>query len=73
MNTLTQQYRTRSEHEGLMDRIRRWAMFGNVDAVLWIDYAKANQPPGSFKMGPRESRPFGPGHLQAPKAPRGFV
>ncbi|CAK9012361.1 unnamed protein product [Durusdinium trenchii] len=64
MNTLTHQYRTRSEHEGLIDRIRRWAMFGNVDAVLWIDYAKANQPPGSFKMGPRESRPFGPGHLQ---------
>ena len=26
---------------------------------------QANQPPGSFKMGPRESRPFGPGHLQA--------
>eukprot|EP00434_Breviolum_minutum_P011494 symbB.v1.2.010133.t1/scaffold618.1/size180184/10 len=64
MNTLTHQYRTRSEHEGLIDRIRRWAMFGNVDAVLWIDYAKANQPPGSFKMGPRESRPFGPAHLQ---------
>eukprot|EP00438_Fugacium_kawagutii_P020439 Skav233816 [mRNA] locus=scaffold5904:35715:36953:+ [translate_table: standard] len=64
MNTLTHQYRTRSEHEGLIDRIRRWAMCGNVDAVLWIDYAKANQPPGSFKMGPRESRPFGPAHLQ---------
>eukprot|EP00913_Durusdinium_trenchii_P002495 g2307.t1 len=30
MNTLTHQYRTRSEHEGLIDRIRRWAMFGNV-------------------------------------------
>ena len=55
-----------------------------VDAVLWIDYAKAqpqqkgsdagylrpsrvqaNQPPGSFKMGPRESRPFSPAHMQA--------
>jgi len=64
MNTLTHQYRTRREHEGLIDRIRRWAMFGNVDAVLWIDYAKANQPPGSFKMGPRESRPFSPAHMQ---------
>lgn len=64
LNTLTQSYRARREHEVLIDRLRRWAMFGNVDAVFWIDYTKANQPPGSFKMGPRESRPFSPAHMQ---------
>eukprot|EP00440_Ansanella_granifera_P029322 gb/GFBE01031848.1/.p1 GENE.gb/GFBE01031848.1/~~gb/GFBE01031848.1/.p1 ORF type:complete len:434 (+),score=91.42 gb/GFBE01031848.1/:1-1302(+) len=64
LNTLTQSHRARREHEALIERLRRWAMFGNVDAVFWIDYAKANQPPGSFKMGPRESRPFSPAHMQ---------
>lgn len=64
LNTLTHNYRTRREHEVLIDRLRRWAMFGNVDAVFWIDYCKANQPPGSFKMGPKESRPFSPAHMQ---------
>lgn len=64
LNTLTQKYRARREHEVLIDRLRRWAMFGNVDAVFWIDYCKANQPPGSFKMGPKESRPFSPAHMQ---------
>ncbi|CAE8588050.1 unnamed protein product, partial [Polarella glacialis] len=64
INTLTQSHRARREHEVLIDRLRRWAIFGNVDAVFWIDYAKANQPPGSFKMGPRESCPFSPAHLQ---------
>lgn len=64
LNTLTQNYRARREHEVLIDRLRRWAMFGNVDAVFWIDYCKANQPPGSFKMGPKESRPFSPAHMQ---------
>lgn len=39
-------------------------MFGNVDAIFWIDYTKANQPPGSFKLGPRVSCPFSPAHLQ---------
>jgi hypothetical protein len=47
-----------------VDRLRRWAIFGNVDAVVWIDYAKANQPPGSFKMGPRDSRPFSQAHME---------
>jgi len=32
--------------------------------VVWIDYAKANQPPGSFKMGPRDSRPFSQAHME---------
>jgi len=35
-----------------------------VDAVFWIDYGKANQPPGSFKMGPRDSRPFNAVHME---------
>lgn len=64
LNTLTQTHRARREHEVLIDRMKRWAMFGNVDAVLWIDYAKANQPPGSFKMGPRDSRPFSAAHME---------
>eukprot|EP00931_Biecheleriopsis_adriatica_P115515 TRINITY_DN91300_c0_g1_i1.p1 TRINITY_DN91300_c0_g1~~TRINITY_DN91300_c0_g1_i1.p1 ORF type:complete len:440 (+),score=100.36 TRINITY_DN91300_c0_g1_i1:114-1433(+) len=64
LNTLTRQHRTRREHEGHVDRLRRWAMLRNVDAVFWIDYTKANQPPGSFKMGPQESRPFSPAHMQ---------
>ncbi|CAE8669910.1 unnamed protein product, partial [Polarella glacialis] len=40
INTLTQSHRARREHEVLIDRLRRWAIFGNVDAVFWIDYAK---------------------------------
>lgn len=64
LNTLTRTHRARREHEQLVDRLRRWAIFGNVDAVVWIDYAKANQPPGSFKMGPRDSRPFSAAHME---------
>lgn len=64
LNTLTHTHRARREHEALIDRLRRWAIFGNVDAVVWIDYAKANQPPGSFKMGPRDSRPFSAAHME---------
>lgn len=64
LNTLTRAHRARREHEELIDRLRRWAIFGNVDAVVWIDYAKANQPPGSFKMGPRDSRPFSAVHME---------
>uniref|UniRef100_A0A7S0ZYT1 Uncharacterized protein n=1 Tax=Noctiluca scintillans TaxID=2966 RepID=A0A7S0ZYT1_NOCSC len=63
LNTMTRTHRARREHSILVDSLRRWAMFGNVDAVLWIDYAKANQPPGSFKMGSRDSRPFSPLHI----------
>lgn len=64
LNTLSRTHRARREHEALVDRLRRWAIFGNVDAVVWIDYAKANQPPGSFKMGPHDSTPFGKGHME---------
>eukprot|EP00929_Paragymnodinium_shiwhaense_P114026 TRINITY_DN82331_c0_g1_i1.p1 TRINITY_DN82331_c0_g1~~TRINITY_DN82331_c0_g1_i1.p1 ORF type:complete len:452 (-),score=100.29 TRINITY_DN82331_c0_g1_i1:56-1411(-) len=64
LNTLTRTHRARREHEVLIDRLRQWAIFGNVDAVVWIDYAKANQPPGSFKMGPRDSRPFSTAHME---------
>jgi len=64
LNTLNRTHRARREHEALVDRLRRWAIFGNVDAVVWIDYAKANQPPGSFKMGPRDSRPFSQAHME---------
>mmetsp|Transcript_66835 Transcript_66835/g.172070 ORF Transcript_66835/g.172070 Transcript_66835/m.172070 type:complete len:416 (-) Transcript_66835:136-1383(-) len=64
LNTLTKTHRVRREHEGLIAPLRRWAIFGNVDAVFWIDYAKANQPPGSFKMGLRDSRPFSQGHME---------
>jgi len=38
-------------------------MLGNVDAVVWIDYVKSNLAPGSFKMGPRVSRPFSDAHI----------
>jgi hypothetical protein len=64
LNTLSRTHRARREHEALVDRLRKWAIFGNVDAVVWIDYAKANQPPGSFKMGPRPSRPFSKEHME---------
>eukprot|EP00421_Protoceratium_reticulatum_P042801 CAMPEP_0168447426 /NCGR_PEP_ID=MMETSP0228-20121227/46582_1 /TAXON_ID=133427 /ORGANISM="Protoceratium reticulatum, Strain CCCM 535 (=CCMP 1889)" /LENGTH=420 /DNA_ID=CAMNT_0008461947 /DNA_START=123 /DNA_END=1385 /DNA_ORIENTATION=+ len=64
LNTLSRSHRARREHEHLIDRFRRWAIFGNVDAVFWIDYAKANQPPGSFKMGPLNSRPFSTAHME---------
>lgn len=64
LNTLTRSHRARREHEALIDRLRRWAMFNNVDAVLWIDYSKSNQPPGSFKMGPHDSRPFSALHME---------
>jgi hypothetical protein len=39
-------------------------MLQNVDAVVWIDYTKANQPPGSIKMGPFESRPYSRAHVE---------
>lgn len=64
LNTMTRQFRARREHEVLIDRLRRWAMFHNVDAVLWIDYAKSNQPSGSFKLGTKHSRPFSPHHVE---------
>mmetsp|Transcript_61703 Transcript_61703/g.133684 ORF Transcript_61703/g.133684 Transcript_61703/m.133684 type:complete len:415 (-) Transcript_61703:100-1344(-) len=64
LNTLARTHRARREHEALVDRLRKWAIFGNVDAVVWIDYAKSNQPPGSFKMGPRDSRPFNSAHME---------
>lgn len=64
LNTLTRTFRVRREHEGLIDSLRRWAMLENVDAVVWIDYAKANQPPGSIKMGPFDSRPFSRCHVE---------
>jgi len=64
LNILTRTHRARREHEGLVDRLRRWAIYGNVDAVVWIDYAKANQPPGSFKVGSRDSRPFSKAHME---------
>jgi len=64
LNTLTKTFRVRREHESLIDSLRRWAMLENVDAVVWIDYAKANQPPGSIKMGPFDSRPFSRSHVE---------
>lgn len=64
LNTLTRTHRARREHEALIDRIRRWAMFSNVDAIVWIDYAKSNLPPGSFKVGARDSRPFSKKHME---------
>lgn len=64
LNTLTRTHRARREHESLLAGLRRWAIFGNVDAVVWIDYAKSNQPPGSFKVGPRDSRPFSAAHME---------
>lgn len=64
LNTLTKSHRVRREHEVLVDRLRQWAIFGNVDAVVWIDYEKANQRSGSFKVGPRDSRPFSKAHME---------
>lgn len=64
LNTLTHGHRVRREHLHLIDRLRRWAIVSNIDAIFWIDYTKANQPPGSFKIGPRSSRPFHPNHLE---------
>jgi hypothetical protein len=64
LNTLTKAHRARREHQVFIDRLRRWATFNNIDAVVWIDYAKSNQPPGSFKMGPIGSRPFSKAHIQ---------
>jgi len=64
LNMMNKTHRARREHDILIDRLRRWAMFRNVDAVIWIDYAKTNQPPGSFKMGPRDSRPFHACHME---------
>lgn len=64
LNTVSRQHRARREHEAILPGLRCWAIFGNVGAVLWIDYAKANQPPGSLKMGPRDSNPFSPNHTE---------
>lgn len=64
LNSLTRKHRARREHEGLLSGLRRWAIFGNIDAVVWIDYAKSNQPPGSFKMGPHDSVPFHARHME---------
>jgi len=64
LNTLTKTHRARREHEALLPGLRRWAIFGNVDAVVWIDYEKSNQPAGSFKVGPRDSRPFNRVHME---------
>lgn len=64
LNTITRQQRIRREHDGLADRLRRWAIAGNVDAVFWIDFSKANEPSGSFKMGPYDSRPFSVAHIE---------
>lgn len=63
LNTLTRSHRARTEHEWLIDRLRRWAQHSNVDAIVWIDYAKQNMPPGSFKVGPRASLPFSRHHI----------
>lgn len=64
LNTITKAHRVRREHETLIDRLRQWAVFGNVDAVVWIDYEKANQRSGSFKVGPRDSVPFSRLHVE---------
>lgn len=64
LNTLTRTYRARPEHESLVDIIRRWAQLTNVDAILWIDYAKQNLPAGSFKVGAKNSRPFSKHHME---------
>lgn len=64
LNTLTRGQRVRREHLHLIDRLRRWAIVRNIDAIFWIDYTKANLPAGSFKIGPRSSRPFHPNHLE---------
>jgi hypothetical protein len=71
LNSLTRSHRVRREHEALIDRLRQWAIFGNVDAVVWIDYEKSNQKPGSFKVGPRNSRPFSRAHIELCTAPSG--
>lgn len=71
LNSLTRSHRVRREHEALIDRLRQWAIFGNVDAVVWIDYEKSNQKPGSFKVGPRNSRPFSLAHIELSDAPSG--
>jgi len=69
LNSLTRSHRVRREHEALIDRLRQWAIFGNVDAVVWIDYEKSNQKPGSFKVGPRNSRPFSRAHIEICDSP----
>lgn len=71
LNSLTRSHRVRREHEALIDRLRQWAIFGNVDAVVWIDYEKSNQKPGSFKAGPRNSRPFSKVHIELSTTPCG--
>eukprot|EP00746_Dinoflagellata_sp_MGD_P002896 gnl/MRDRNA2_/MRDRNA2_105659_c0_seq1.p1 gnl/MRDRNA2_/MRDRNA2_105659_c0~~gnl/MRDRNA2_/MRDRNA2_105659_c0_seq1.p1 ORF type:complete len:437 (+),score=55.15 gnl/MRDRNA2_/MRDRNA2_105659_c0_seq1:143-1453(+) len=71
LNSLTRSHRVRREHEALIDRLRQWAIFGNVDAVVWIDYEKSNQKPGSFKVGPRNSRPFSRAHIELCTTPSG--
>jgi len=63
VNALTRAYRVRREHEPVIERLKQWAIFGNVDAIIWIDYEKSNQKPGEFKRGSRPSIPFGPKHL----------
>jgi len=64
LNTMTHKHRARREHESLVDRLRQWAIFGNVDAVVWIDYEKSNQRPGSFKAGRKASVPYSPDHIE---------
>lgn len=64
LNSLNRTHRVRREHEGLIDRLRQWAIFGNVDAIVWVDYEKANQRRGEFKLGPKDSRPFSPKHME---------
>jgi len=64
LNTLTTKHRARREHQALLSGMRRWATNSNVDAIVWIDYAKANHSPGSFKVGPKAWQPFSPKHLE---------
>jgi hypothetical protein len=58
-NAVNSRHRARREHEGLIDRLRTWAIVGNVDAIVWIDFEKAQRD----KVGPRDSVPFSERHL----------
>lgn len=64
LNTMTRKHRARREHEGLVHRLRQWAIFGNVDAVVWVDYEKSNHRPSSFRAAPKGSRPFSDQHVE---------
>jgi hypothetical protein len=59
-NAVNTHHRSRREHEGLIDRLRTWAIVGNVDAIVWIDFEK----PQRDKVGPRRSVPFSDRHLR---------